>query len=179
MKLEIVVAYDSQKGIGKDGKLAWHLPKDLAYFKKLTTTVEDTSKQNMVIMGRKTYESIAEKFRPLPARLNVVLTSKVAIDDQAICVDSWEVAMSLAQEKVSDGSIERVFVIGGASVYKQALESDFIHKVWLTKVYGDYKCDTFFPEIAIKEWEGVYGSNIYVTPQNMKCAFICYQKRRA
>ena len=177
MKLEIVVAHDMKKGIGKDGQLAWHLPKDLAYFKTLTTTVEDGTKQNIVIMGRKTYESIPEKFRPLPGRLNVVLSSKAASDDKAVFLDSWEACLAFAQEKLNQGSIERVFVIGGASVYEQALKSKEIYKIWLTKVYGEYQCDTFFPDIVKREWEGVYGSNIFVMPENINCAFVCYQKR--
>ena len=70
----LIVAMDSQNGIGKNGQLPWHLPADLKHFKEITCTVRDPKKQNVVLMGRKTWDSIPEKFRPLPGRINVVLT---------------------------------------------------------------------------------------------------------
>ena len=74
----LVVAACKNNGIGKDGKLPWSLPGDMAHFKRVTSHTIDDSKQNAVIMGRKTWNSIPEKFRPLPKRLNVILSREVA-----------------------------------------------------------------------------------------------------
>ena len=70
----IIVAVDSKNGIGKKGNLPWSFSADMKRFKEITSTTKDKSKQNAVVMGRKTWNSIPEKFRPLPGRLNLVLT---------------------------------------------------------------------------------------------------------
>ena len=74
VNFSIVVAMDEQQGIGKGGKLPWHIPGDLKYFKNLTTKTKLPDKKNVVIMGRKTWESLPQNFRPLSKRINVVLT---------------------------------------------------------------------------------------------------------
>lgn len=81
LTLHIVVAATKKLGIGKGGGMPWKLPGDMAYFKDLTTRTADSSKQNAVVMGRKTWESIPPKFRPLPGRVNVVL-SRSAVGDE-------------------------------------------------------------------------------------------------
>lgn len=75
---QLVVAATRKLGIGKSGTMPWKLPGDLAYFKELTSKTAESGKQNAVIMGRKTWESIPAKFRPLPNRVNVVLTRNAA-----------------------------------------------------------------------------------------------------
>jgi dihydrofolate reductase len=81
LTFQIVVAATRKLGIGKGGAMPWKLPGDMAYFKDLTTRTRDISKQNAVVMGRKTWESIPPKFRPLPGRVNVVL-SRSAVGDE-------------------------------------------------------------------------------------------------
>jgi dihydrofolate reductase len=137
---QLVVAATRKLGIGKAGTMPWRLPRDLAYFKELTSKTVDPTKQNVVIMGRKTWESIPPKFRPLPGRINVVLTRARASDENngrigngpELDVHSQEVegvhyssslkaVMELLGQPEMQGSIEQVFVIGGGQVYRWAL----------------------------------------------------------
>ena len=76
----IIVAFDSKYGIGKNGELAWHLPSDLKHFKEITTAVSNPVKKNAVIMGRKTWDSLPQKFRPLGGRVNMILTKEKNIN---------------------------------------------------------------------------------------------------
>lgn len=141
----IIVAIDSQYGIGKAGGLAWHLPEDLKHFKAITTTVSQADKRNAVLMGRKTWESLPEKFRPLPNRYNVVLTR----ESNFLLPDGVGRASSLDQAlEQMPVDVESVFVIGGAQIYQQALDHQACKKLFITHVKGDFACDAFFPPIS-------------------------------
>jgi len=137
----IIVAVDKFFGIGKDNKLPWRLQADMAWFKKVTTeTTGDTL--NAVIMGRKTWESIPEKFRPLPGRTNIVISrspEKVSADHVMKDLDT---ALEYAYE-----NCEKVFVIGGASIYKQAMKHPQLGELLMTYINFSYECDTFFPTL--------------------------------
>jgi len=142
----IIVAFDSQYGIGKNGGLAWKLPADLKHFKEITTAVTNPSKQNAVIMGRKTWESIPAKFRPLPGRLNVVLSKKtiLGLPREVVCASDFETAL----KQLVVPEIENVFVIGGAQIYAIAIDHPLCQKLYVTHVQGKYGCDAFFPPIS-------------------------------
>lgn len=119
--------------IGLRGGIPWRIPEDMARFKELTTN-------NTVIMGRKTWESLPANFRPLPKRENIVITRTLGYEAAgALVVPSFEKAVETA---VGD----EVFVIGGATIYEQALPiADRLH---LTLVHGEYQGDTFFPPFS-------------------------------
>jgi dihydrofolate reductase/thymidylate synthase len=106
-------------GIGKDGGLPWKLPGDMAYFRELTSRTHDDKKQNAVIMGRRTWESIPAKFRPLPGRLNVVLSrSGTAASFEGahrVCSSLEQASELLARPEMQD-KVESRFVIGGGQV---------------------------------------------------------------
>ena len=139
--LNLVVAACDNRGIGIGGDLPWRLRKDMNFFKKITTETKEQDKTNMVIMGRKTWTSIPEKFRPLPGRVNVVLsTSMTEAPPGALLASSLREAVNLA---AADSNIEDVFVIGGASVYKEAVESQWPCRIYLTRVRTQFECDTF------------------------------------
>ncbi len=134
--ISIIVALgDKTRAIGKNGGLIWQIPEDIKRFKELTLN-------HPVIMGRKTWESIPEKFRPLKNRMNIVITRNsdfVAIG--AIKAESFERALEIAVKSPGSG---KIFVIGGAEIYSQALQAaDTLH---LTLVQSDEKGDVFFPE---------------------------------
>jgi len=139
----IIVAVDSKNGIGKRGELPWRIKGEIRYFKERTLKVKDPKNQNAVIMGRNTWESLPEKFRPLPNRKNFVLTSNptFAAAGAKACV-SLEQAISLAN---TDPQVEKIFIIGGGKVFEQAIS--IVDGIYFTAVKGDFNCDIFFPEI--------------------------------
>lgn len=143
MEKIIIAAVSENNVIGKKGKIPWDIPQDLKHFKQKTMG-------NPVIMGRKTYQSFPETVRPLPGRKNIVLTRSgfEPQDDSVEVVNSLEEAYDLAVE-LSD----KAFVIGGSSVYEEALED--ADRIVLTEVHREVDGDTFFPEWSDGNWEEV------------------------
>lgn len=145
-RFSMVVACDLNRGIGKNNSLPWRIPGDLKHFKDLTTKTSDPNLYNACIMGRKTWESIPANHRPLPGRYNIVLTRKAALDGpvpQGVFVFG---SLDDALEKMKDGPIDQVFVIGGAEIYNQAIIHERMGALYLTEVRSQFDCDTFFPE---------------------------------
>jgi len=145
-QFSIIVAFDSQYGIGKDGHLPWRLPADLKHFKEITLMTANPAKKNAVIMGRKTWDSLPLKFRPLPGRVNLVLSNegKLRLPPDVLCSKSLDEALS----QLSSSNIENVFVIGGAQIYALAINHPLCQKLYVTHVQGEYGCDAFFPPIS-------------------------------
>ncbi len=141
--LAIVVAYGRNRAIGVDGDLPWHLPSDLKFFR-------ETTMGSPVIMGRKTYESIPAKFRPLPGRRNLILTEN---PDYAPAEEGAEVYRSLDHAlRATEG--HDAYVIGGARTYSEALESGVIDRVYATEVELAPAGDAFFPPLG-RSWSVV------------------------
>ncbi len=146
----LVVAMDAQNGIGKDGRLPWHLPGDLKHFKDVTCQVKDPTKNNLVIMGRKTWESISEKFQPLPKRINCVLTRNKNFNfpEGVIKTGDLPAALSLAENKKLEKQIESIFVIGGAQIFQTAIQSSNCRQLYVTHILQTFPCDAFFPNFT-------------------------------
>ncbi|CEP16705.1 hypothetical protein [Parasitella parasitica] len=154
-KLALIVAATEDLGIGMSGNLPWHIPKDMAFFKKVTTHVpkalEQPNIQNVVIMGRVTWESIPPKFRPLDNRFNIVVSRnsdyklfpESTPQQNAVLKNSFESAL----EAVDPTKHGRVFVIGGAQMYSLAIGREECSHIVLTRVKSNVVCDTFFPKI--------------------------------
>jgi dihydrofolate reductase len=144
----IIVAVDKNNGIGINGKLPWHLKGDMEYFKQVTTKTYNQDTKNMVIMGRKTYESIPEKFRPLPNRINVVVTRNkdynTNIKDVHI-VHSLDEALFLRDNL--GNKVDETFLIGGGELYKEGLKHQSLVSMYLTRINETYNCDTFLDEL--------------------------------
>jgi dihydrofolate reductase len=142
--LEIVVAMDADRGIGRGGSLPWHIPADLKRFKAVTTAAP-LGQHNAVIMGRKTWESLPDKFRPLPGRQNIVLSLQPSypVPEGVWLAASLSLALTRAQ---SDPQIASIFVIGGADVIRQAMAMPACTKIHLTQVLGKADCDVFLPD---------------------------------
>ncbi len=144
-----IVAMDDKRGIGKNGRLPWHLPGELRHFKTITERTANPNQVNAVIMGRKTWESLPDKFRPLPNRLNCVLTRNKSypLPSQVIMAADFERGLELISQELQ-GRLNEIFIIGGAELFQQALQSPSCQKIYLTRIFHDFACDTFFPEIT-------------------------------
>jgi dihydrofolate reductase len=144
MKFSLVAAADEKMGIGINNSLPWRLKGDLKFFSDITTT-SVPGKINAVIMGRKTWESLPEKSKPLKDRVNVVLSrGEMELPTGVILATSLE---DTFEKLAARGDIGGVFVIGGASIYAQAINHIDCDAIFLTEVSGDFKCDAFFPYI--------------------------------
>jgi len=145
--LTIIVAATNKMGIGRNGTLPWTgLKKEMAYFARVTRRSEGG--RNAVIMGRKTWESIPPQFRPLKGRNNIVVSrSDRELDGGHLRVRSIEGALDVAGMTKFQ---TKVFVIGGAVIYRSALEREETKRILLTRVLDPFDCDTFFP-IELRE----------------------------
>lgn len=143
MKAILVVAVSENLVIGKDNNLIWHLPKDLAFFKKTTL-------DGVVVMGRKNFESIPEKFRPLPKRTNVVVTR-----NKDYTANGCMVLHSLSDVYAEFRNEDRIYIIGGGQIYKQALDNDWIDEMLISHVHASFEGDTFFPKIDMEKWRSM------------------------
>lgn len=155
----ILVAHDKNKVIGKNNDIPWHLPEDMKLFKERTTN-------HCCIMGRKTWESLPDRFRPLPNRINIVVSSLYDQEPDgfvktltnpsyhedgltgAWSVPTMEDAVALAGQMRPD---QETFVIGGAQIYEAAITKNLTDKIILSMVHGTHEGDTFFPELG-PEW---------------------------
>jgi dihydrofolate reductase len=137
--LSIIVAVDENNAIGKDNKLLWRLAEDLKHFKSVTDG-------HPVIMGRKTFESIG---KALPGRNNIIISRNPQFTATGcIVVPSLEKAIAVAS-----AIDEHQFIIGGASVYREAIQ--LADTIYLTVVHHKYEADAFFPAISKTEWNEV------------------------
>jgi len=138
-EIVIVAAVARNRVIGKDNRLLWNIPEDMAHFKALTAG-------HTVIMGRKTWESLPPRFRPLPGRRNIVITRQADYAAPgAELADSLENALKLA----STATI--AFIIGGEQIYTQAMA--VADRLEITEVDQEHEGDAWFPEIAAVDWE--------------------------
>lgn len=137
----IVAVAKPNNGIGKDNDLLWHLPADMKFFRSSTTGYP-------VITGRKNYESIPEKFRPLPNRQNIIVTRQDLSFEGADVVKSIEEAIKIAKTY----NTEKAFIIGGGQIYEQCLAQDLIDKMIITWVDAQLEADVFFPKFDETKW---------------------------
>jgi dihydrofolate reductase len=141
MIISLIVAAATNNVIGKNNKLLWHLPNDLKFFKNTTWGMP-------VIMGRKTYDSIAGE--PLPGRFNIVITRNTEWNPGR--EDVWIVqTLEGAVEKAKQTDCKEVFVAGGGEIYYQSIT--IANRIYLTRVHAEIDGDVLFPEINESEWE--------------------------
>jgi len=158
-----ILAVDEKGCIWKNNSLCWHLKQDLKFFSEKT-------KNSVVIMWRNTYLSLPKQFRPLPGRINIVLTRNEFDDQNIIVSNSIQDALEKAGKYNKD-----IFFIGGKSVYEKAL--DFVDKVFLTKVYWKFDCDVCLSDEFFKKLNDnffVSDSSDFFEEKGIKFKFIEY-----
>jgi dihydrofolate reductase / thymidylate synthase len=154
--VNIIVAHCNSGGIGFKNEIPWKIKKDLQYFKDITSDVyKDKSGKNVVIMGRKTYQSIPTKVRPLSNRINVVLSSNSPnLDDK----ETSDLHYMKSYQEIYDWlnntkEVNNIYVIGGAQIYNDFLWDDNVKElfnidmIYITRIRGKYECDKKFPKI--------------------------------
>lgn len=160
MQIELIVARARNGVIGSNNRMLWHIPEDFAHFK-------NTTMGHAVVMGRKTWESIG---RPLPGRKNVVITRQ-----PGYVADGAQVVTSLDEALENLATEDRVFVIGGGEIYRQALPR--AHRVWVTIVDKDFEGDTTFPELSTSMWTPTLMNKLPPTEdRNFAVKFLYYDR---
>jgi len=154
----IIVAYDDNHIIGNNGEIPWKISEDFKHFKRTTTG-------NPCIMGRKTWDSLPENYKPLPNRPNIIVSRKAAMLEKQ---NQWSLkdvyfesdlseAIGFASETFPD---KEIFIIGGEQIYRHALEQGLVNKVIASEIKGIHEGDTFFPELPLQGMEIVKSRNV-------------------
>lgn len=163
-EIAIIVAASENNVIGLNNTLPWHLPADLKHFKALTTG-------SPVLMGRRTFESLPNG--PLPNRVNMVLTSQ-AVNVQP---SNYTIVNTIKQAIEAASHFERLYVIGGSTVYDQFMEIADV--LYVTRVHAELKGDAFFPKINPLIWELVQEQKYDADEKNQYAySFFCYRRKR-
>jgi len=143
MKVLIIAAIGLNNEIGRHNDLMWHLGEDMRFFKEQTN-------RHYIIMGRKNFESIPEKYRPLPNRINVIISRDPDyLFEECYTCSNLDDALDLAR---GNGE-EKVYIIGGGQIYKLALDANLVDEMYLTHVKASFPdADVFFPEFESSQW---------------------------
>ena len=160
--LSIIAAVARNGVIGKDNQLLWHLPEDMRHFR-------ETTRGKPVIMGRKTWESLPDAFRPLPGRNNIVVSRNPAYQPARATL-----ASTLNDAILKAGDAEEVFVIGGAELYRLALP--IADRLYLTEIDQDFEGDASFPDIEKSNWEEA-SREIPHSASGIRYSFVLYRRR--
>jgi dihydrofolate reductase len=143
MIVSAIAALSKNKVIGKNNDLPWRLPDDMKFFM-------ETTKGHHVIMGRKNYDSLQDKFKPLPNRTNIVITRQKDFKAPGcIVLNAVEPGLEIARKN----SEEECFIIGGAEIYKLAMP--YTTRLYMTEIDADIEGDTYFPDFKKEEWKEI------------------------
>ena len=160
--ISLVVAVAQNRAIGKDNHLLCHLPEDMRHFREVTLG-------KPVIMGRKTWESLPEAFRPLPGRHNIVVSRNAAYQAEGATV-----ATSLEEALAQAGNADQVSIIGGADIFRLALPiADILD---MTEIEADFDADTFFPEFRQEDWQEI-SRKTQQSQSGLTFSFVEYRRR--
>jgi dihydrofolate reductase len=160
----IISACDQNYGIGINNRLPWNLPSELKYF-------QDVTQDSTVIMGRNTWESLPPKSKPLSNRQNIVISRNAdfALPESVILSNSIDQALQLAIHS-------KIFIIGGAKLYKLAIQHQNCRKIYLTKINSIFECDTFFPGTYLESNFEVLSKSSLQQENDLEFTFIEYKR---
>lgn len=149
MEYAIIVACDNKGGIGKNNTIPWRISEDLKYFRLITSDAQPNM-INAVIMGRKTWESIGSK--PLKNRINIIISNSLTENTRIFDTPTFIVkSLNHAYLKLKENhAIDKVFIIGGGQLYREAIYDYRYTKIYMTLISNDYECDVFFPVHLLK-----------------------------
>ncbi|XP_063053442.1 zgc:153031 [Engraulis encrasicolus] len=145
--IRLIAAACTNMGIGKDGHLPWDLPKEFQFFLNTISTVSASGRKNLLIWGKASWFSCPQRVFPIPNTIHVVLSrslSGVPEGAQHLCGD-FPSAVQLASQRELAELVEAIWVLGGPSVYQEALEHPWCDLVYLTDIMAEFDCDVFFP----------------------------------
>ena len=162
MPLHMIYARARNGVIGKQGQLPWHLPEDLAHFKRTTLG-------QPVVMGRVTWESLPEKFRPLPGRSNVVVSRQ-----PSFCAPGAQVVASLDDAIALFPPTEVIWLIGGAQLYAQGMAK--ASRIVVTEIDADYEGDAYAPSLSTSDWIETHRTS-HISAQGLTYHLVTLQKR--
>ena len=153
MSINVIVAFcKNNNGIGFQNNIPWNLNSELKYFKEITTIKDNNQSSNIVIMGRKTWDSLPKK--PLPNRTNIILSKSMDNDTIAIIEKKYEntfvkrdLFVYLKEFDIDNNSLVNVFIIGGSQIYEEVMNMNINLNIYATEIYTEFECDTFFPNI--------------------------------
>lgn len=161
-RINLIYARSRNGVIGRDNAMPWHLPEDMAHFKECTMGAP-------VIMGRKTWDSLPSKSRPLPERTNIVITrSDQWSAEGALCAKSIEEAITLIPDA------PEAWVIGGSQIYELALP--FAQRAFVTEIGETYEGDTYAPELQPEQWQEDSTSENLESSNGLKYRFAVYKR---
>lgn len=148
---ELMGAVDLNMGIGKDGHLPWKIKSEFEYYGRITSTTQDPTKKNVLVMGRRCWEDVPESDRPLFGCINFIMTSSkldVSKYQNVHVFSGWEPLEKKLLETEFQKQYERVWIAGGTNIYADAMKSKYFHRVYLSRVQNAYECDTWFPPLV-------------------------------
>ncbi|KAG8598460.1 hypothetical protein GDO81_002620 [Engystomops pustulosus] len=179
----IVAVCPPGQGIGKAGTLPWPLLRnEFKHFQRMTMTPTTEGKQNVVIMGRKTWFSIPEKNRPLKERINIVLSKELMEPPKGAhhLAKSLDEALDLLNTPELKEKIDLIWIIGGSSLYKEVMDKPVNQRIFLTRILQEFECDTFLPEIDLQSYKllpGYPGISSEIQEENgIQYKFEVYEK---
>jgi dihydrofolate reductase len=159
--ISIIAAVSEDFGIGRNNDLLWYIPEDLERFKRLTYG-------KTVIMGKKTWESLPRK--PLPGRKNIVIS-----DSPGDRIENAVTAFSIEDALNKSGQAEEIFIIGGASIYRQFMP--YAGRLYLTHVHMNKPADVFFPEIDTRRWKVVEREEHRNNTEGIPYSYVVYDRK--
>jgi len=178
-KFSIILALDNENGIWKNNDLAWDLPEDRKYFRQVTTQTKNPEKQNAVVMGRKTWESIPEKYRPFKQRQNFILSRSCQDgsknDQWAYNFCSLDTCLDFIENRED---IEDIFIIWWSQLYNEVIDHPCLEKAYITRVFSKFHCDVFFHGLPHWKFRETYRSEMH-NQGDIEYEFLIYTKKRS